>query len=81
VLSGLRSRAQRESESRGVKLNVREKQIVDYLVQARTNREIASSLSISEKTVKRYMTNLMLKLHARNRVEVAVQAQRNADLD
>ncbi|WP_417581810.1 response regulator [Pelagibacterium sp.] len=74
VLSGLRNRNRKE-EDQDVDLSVRERQIVAYLLQARTNREIASSLSISEKTVKRYMTNLMQKLHARNRVEVAMRAQ------
>ena len=78
VLSGLRNRTRQESVDRGVDLSVRERQIVAYLLQARTNREIARSLSISEKTVKRYMTNLMQKLHARNRVEVAMQAQKLA---
>lgn len=81
VLGGLRNRAQREAVNRSVKLNIREKQIVEHLLKARTNREIASSLLISEKTVKRYMTTLMLKLHARNRVEVAIQAQSNGALD
>ncbi|AEQ51583.1 response regulator [Pelagibacterium halotolerans] len=77
VLSGLRNRS-RQEDDHGVDLSVRERQIVAYLLQARTNREIACSLSISEKTVKRYMTNLMLKLHARNRVEVAMRAQKLA---
>ena len=81
VMSGLRNRAQREALARKVKLNVREKQIVEYLRQARTNREIALSMSISEKTVKHYMTTLMQKLHARNRVEVVVQSQNNFALD
>ncbi|MDB5540936.1 MAG: two component transcriptional regulator, LuxR family [Devosia sp.] len=81
VLVGLRSRAPREAVNGALKLNLREKQIVGHLLQARTNREIASSLSISEQTVKRYMTNLMLKLNARSRVDVAVQAQRNGQLD
>ena len=81
VMSGLRNRAQREALARKVKLNVREKQIVEYLRQARTNREIALSMSISEKTVKHYMTILMQKLHARNRVEVVVQSQSNIALD
>ena len=76
VLSGLRNRAQREAFNRAVKLNVREKQILGYLRLAETNREIALHLSISEKTVKRYMTTLMQKLHARNRVEVVVQSQK-----
>ena len=81
VMSGLRNRAEREALARKVKLNVREKQIVKYLRQARTNREIAFSMSISEKTVKHYMTTLMQKLHARNRVEVVVQSQNNIALD
>ena len=33
-------------------------------------------LSISEKTVKHYMTILMQKLHARNRLELVIQAQK-----
>ena len=80
VMSGLRNREQREAFNRKVKLNVREQQIVEYLRQARTNREIAVSMSISEKTVKHYMTVLMQKLHARNRVEVVVQSQSNIAL-
>ena len=80
VLSGLRNRAQREAFNQAVRLNVREKQILGYLRQAETNREIARHLSISEKTVKRYMTTLMQKLHARNRVEVVVQSQKAESL-
>jgi DNA-binding NarL/FixJ family response regulator len=80
VMSGLRNRSEREAFNRDVKLNVREKQIVDFLRQARTNREIALSLSLSEKTVKRYMTLIMQKLHARSRVDVLVQLQRNVPL-
>jgi DNA-binding NarL/FixJ family response regulator len=81
VLSGLRNRAHREALNQAVRLNVREKQIVQQLMHARTNREIASTLSISEKTVKRHMTSLMLKLNARNRVEVVIEAQKNRDLN
>lgn len=80
MLIGLRNKTQNETTMARVRLNVREKQIIDHLLHARTNREIADSLTISEKTVKRYMTALMLKLHARNRVEVAIQAQRIAGL-
>ena len=81
VLSGLRNKARRDELARAVRLSVREKQIVGHLLQARTNREIASNLSISEKTVKYYMSTLMTKLNARNRVEVVIAAQRNASLD
>jgi two-component system, NarL family, nitrate/nitrite response regulator NarL len=73
VMRGLRNRKQQEPAGASVKLSVREQQIVDLLHDAHTNREIAATLAISEKTVKRYMTTLMQKLHARNRVEVAVR--------
>jgi two-component system nitrate/nitrite response regulator NarL len=60
------------------RLSLREEQIVQYLMQGKTNREIAAMLDISEKTVKHYMTVLMLKLDARNRVEVVLAAQKMA---
>ena len=77
MLIGLRDR-QQKALTQPERLNVREQQIVDRLLQAETNREIAVSLAISEKTVKRYMTALMAKFNARNRVEVVIQAQRLA---
>ncbi|WP_332713253.1 response regulator transcription factor [Pelagibacterium mangrovi] len=79
VLTGLRERAQRRKLQEVVSLNVREKQIVAQLLQARTNKEIAQELHLSEKTVKHYMSGLMLKLKARNRVEVVIAARRHQD--
>jgi DNA-binding NarL/FixJ family response regulator len=35
---------------------------------------------ISEKTVKHYMTSLMSKMKARNRVELVIEAQRTSVL-
>ena len=77
VMAGLRDENHRRSLAQATRLNVREKQIVGQLLQARTNREIADTLKISEKTVKHYMTSLMSKLNVRNRVEVVVAAQNN----
>lgn len=79
VMNGLRERAKRQALDEAIKLNVREKQIVGHLMQARTNREIAAELHISEKTVKHYMTGLMLKLKARNRVEVVIASRMSQD--
>jgi DNA-binding NarL/FixJ family response regulator len=42
-----------------------------------TNKEIARALNISEKTVKHYMTVIMDKLNARNRVEAALSARQD----
>lgn len=81
VMNGLRDRTRRQALEEAIKLNVREKQIIGHLMQARTNREIASELHISEKTVKHYMTGLMVKLHARNRVEVVIAARRSQDAE
>ena len=79
VLTGLRNRTARVSAERAAKLSDREKQVVTLLLQARSNKEIANNLAISEKTVKHHMTNLMSKLNARNRVEVALAAQQQLD--
>ncbi len=53
-------------------LTRREEQILDRVASGLTNREIAKSLQIGEKTVKHYMTSIMQKLRVRNRVEAAL---------
>jgi DNA-binding NarL/FixJ family response regulator len=57
-------------------LSLRETQVLQLLSQGLMNKEIASRLQLTEKTVKHYMTVLMQKLQVRNRVE-AVLAARN----
>lgn len=75
VIAALRSSSIRGLAAQKVRLSVREDQIVRLLLIGRTNKEIAMCLKISEKTVKHYMTLLMQKLHARNRVEVVLAVQ------
>lgn len=76
VIVALRSATARKAAAQAIKLSIREEQIVRLLLRGRTNKEIALSLSISEKTVKHYMTLLMQKLSARNRIEVVIAAQK-----
>ena len=59
-------------------LTKREEGILDHVARGMTNKEIAKTLNISEKTVKHYMTNIMQKLHVRNRVEAVLAFQRKA---
>ena len=59
-------------------LTKREEQILDHVARGMTNKEIAKSLSISEKTVKHYMTNIMQKLRVRNRVEAVLVFRKKA---
>src|SRR5690606_12281968 len=56
-------------------LTYREDQIVKQIARGLTNKEIARHLNVSEKTIKHHMTNIMQKLQARNRVEVALVAR------
>lgn len=55
-------------------LTKREEDILRLVAQGKSNKEIANDLALQEKTVKHYMTAIMGKLHARNRVEAAVMA-------
>ncbi|KQV70258.1 response regulator transcription factor [Rhizobium sp. Root1220] len=76
VIMSMKTEALRRKAQVNLRLSAREEQIVDHLMRGNTNREIASCLDISEKTVKHYMTVLMQKLDARNRLEVVLAAQR-----
>lgn len=53
-------------------LTAREEAILEQVAQGLTNKEVARNLSVSEKTVKHYMTNIMNKLNVRNRVEAVL---------
>jgi DNA-binding NarL/FixJ family response regulator len=75
VIAALRNASLRRVAAEAVRFSIREDQIVRLLLHGKTNKEIALSLRISEKTVKNYMTILMQKLNARNRLEVVIAAQ------
>jgi DNA-binding NarL/FixJ family response regulator len=76
VIAALRDVNLRKKAAHSIKLSIREEQIVRYLLRGYTNKQIATMLSIQEKTVKGYMTILMQKLHARNRTEAAIAAEK-----
>ena len=79
VIAALRDTSLRRIAAEAVNLSIRETQIVRLLLRGQTNKEIAAALKISDKTVKHYMTILMQKLHARNRLEVVIAAQKFND--
>lgn len=56
------------------RLTQREKEVLRLLVNGASNKQIASSLNITENTVKNHLRNIMEKLHLHNRVQVAVYA-------
>jgi len=58
-------------------LTRRERQILYHIAQGHNNRDIASHLDISCKTVEYHITNLLGKLHLRSRLEAAVWLKRH----
>lgn len=74
LLDQLSGRALTLNEPARIAFAVREEQILALLAKGMSNKEIAYNLNICEKTAKYYLTNIMKKLHAKNRVEVALYA-------
>jgi DNA-binding NarL/FixJ family response regulator len=58
-------------------LTDREEEVLAVVARGRTNQEIAAELFISLSTVKTHIASLMVKLPARNRVEIAMWAYEN----
>jgi DNA-binding NarL/FixJ family response regulator len=58
-------------------LTEREQQVLELLVQGLSNPEIAEKLLLSENTIKKYLHNVLGKLHLNNRVEAAIFAVKN----
>ena len=59
-------------------LSPKEADILQQVSVGRSNKEIARSLNLSDKTVKRNMTIILKKLRARNRLEAVLIAFRNS---
>ena len=47
------------------------------VAQGRTYREIGDRLGYAERTIKKYMGQMMSQLHLKNRAEVVAYAQRS----
>jgi DNA-binding NarL/FixJ family response regulator len=76
-LLGTRSKeaSSSRSEQKFVDLTDREEEILRLVSEGKSNKEIGENIGLTEKTVKHYMTNILQKLHARNRVEAALIAR------
>jgi two-component system nitrate/nitrite response regulator NarL len=71
----LEAPATRLVDARGIALlSNREQEVVRWLVEGFTNREIAQQLKISENTVKNYLFRIFDKLGVSSRIEVVIYA-------
>ena len=74
--SGTRQRALEQSG-----LTSREIEVLELIAEGFTNRDIAGQLKLAEGTVKKYVQNLIGKLHCKDRAHAAVTALRVGILD
>jgi two-component system response regulator DevR len=74
----LDSRATRPAETRlrNVALSPQERRVLALVVEGKTNKEIAAALSLSDKTVKHYLSNACVKLGVTRRSQAAVMFAR-----
>ena len=59
-----------------VPLSPREMEILQYIAQGKSNKEIAYDLGISRQTVKNHMTSILRKLAVNDRTQAAIYALR-----
>ena len=57
-------------------LTKREKEVFNLLIKNKTTRDIATSLGISEKTVRNHISNTMQKLGVKGRSQAVVELLR-----
>ena len=58
-------------------LTARERQVIELVATGRTNRAIAQALSISERTVDRHVSNILMKLNLPSRSAATAYAYQN----
>jgi NarL family two-component system response regulator LiaR len=58
-------------------LTPREIEVLQLIAQGMSNREMAQALTISEKTVKTHVSNILSKLHLADRTQAAIYAHRH----
>jgi len=63
----------------GTALSEREREIAALVAGGASNPEIAQALYLSRKTVERHVSNILAKVGARNRVELATLLSREGE--
>lgn len=65
------------AQGRGATLTEREREVLGLIADGRSNREIARTLVLSEKTVKTHVSNILMKLDLADRTQAALWAVRH----
>jgi DNA-binding NarL/FixJ family response regulator len=72
------TKATRPAPAANTRFTARETEVLKLLVAARSNREIARTLGIEERTVKAHVAKLMRKVGVENRIALSIYAVTNA---
>jgi len=67
-----------QSAKSSVRLTRREEEVLEGVMRSHSNKEIASSLNLSERTVKFHVSSLLAKFRVRGRMELVREASRQA---
>lgn len=76
LLSHMTSKSTKESRAIN-ELTKREMDVLEEIARGKSNKEIASALFITEKTVKTHVSNILSKLDLQDRTQAALYAVRN----
>jgi len=82
LLEGLTEKAEKllqagHSVGSAVKLTRREEEVLGGVMKSLSNKEIAATLNLSERTVKFHVSSLLSKFRVRGRMELVREASRN----
>jgi DNA-binding NarL/FixJ family response regulator len=56
-------------------LTAREREVLDHVARGETNPVIAQALYVSPRTVANHVSNILTKLHATDRTDIAIRAR------
>ncbi|MGE5562961.1 MAG: response regulator [Bacillota bacterium] len=80
LMAAIRRQPSEEDDDPGEALTVREREVLHLICAGYSNREIVDLLALAEGTVKNHVSNLLLKLGARDRTRAALKALQQGHL-
>jgi len=71
ALNWMKAWPDQNGAARGQSLSPQEERVLALVAEGLTNKEIATTMQLSDKTVKNYLANMLQKLHISRRAQAA----------